>query len=61
MHILKHMPVSITAMVKVLSETRAKSFMVNRGKKGESLRTEARSPMAMAKARSSMKMAKASP
>jgi len=57
------MPVSVTAMIKVLSETRPKSFMVTRGKKGESLRTKARSPMAMAMAmaRSSMAMAKASP
>jgi len=55
------MQVTVKAMVKVLSETRAKSFMVTRGKKGESLRTEARSPMAMAKVRSSMVMAKASP
>jgi len=44
------MPISVTATVKVLSKTRAKSFMVTRGKKGKSLRTEARSPMAMAKA-----------
>jgi len=55
------MQVSVTATVKVLSETRAKSFMVTRGKKGESLRTEARSPMPMAKAKSSMAMANASP
>jgi hypothetical protein len=50
------------ALVKVLSEIRAKSFMVTMGQKGGSLRskcTEARSPMAMAKARSSMAMAKA--
>jgi uncharacterized RDD family membrane protein YckC len=38
-HILKHMLVSITAMVKVLLETRVKSFMVTRGQKGESLRS----------------------
>jgi hypothetical protein len=55
------MPVSITTTRKVLSETRAKSFTVTRGQKGESLRTEARKSNGNGKARSSMAMAKANP